>query len=298
MLNIAVFFFIIFVVDGSSVRSGFEFGRGIVSNYSETKRSKSWLNRTSEQTWIVKHGTPYLGEPTEFLFGRGSFFLAPYHEIFSLGWSAYNGYVTEPAPKISVAWTWLMSRHDATYVSWKCSCTSLAKLTCAQEMSFFAAQPPQPHSPDLYWFVADSDSMESHIVATALVCWKHVSGSFGHPGECHRSSCPEAFPLLYFEGALLYCSSHMGQFISLNMFEHSGVGWGRQVGSSRCNLSNTTRTKSPSLPPSTNKRTARWPPTGFRPVLHAIAVQAAMAVHGAHQWQCSNSTHRRAVAIT
>lgn len=65
--------------------------------------------------------------------------------------------------------------------------------------------------------------MESHIVATALVCWKHVSGSFGHPGECHRSSCPEAFPLLYFEGALLYCSSHMGQFISLNMFEHSGV---------------------------------------------------------------------------
>lgn len=32
-----------------------------------------------------------------------SFFLAPYHEIFSLGWSAYNGYVTEPAPKISVS---------------------------------------------------------------------------------------------------------------------------------------------------------------------------------------------------
>lgn len=32
-----------------------------------------------------------------------SFFLAPYHEIFSLPWSAYNSYVTEPAPKISVS---------------------------------------------------------------------------------------------------------------------------------------------------------------------------------------------------
>lgn len=38
--------------------------------------------------------------------------------------------------------------------------------------------------------------------------------------------------------------------------------------------------------------------TSYWILLHAITVQAAMAVHGAHQWQCSNSTHRRAVAIT
>ena len=146
-----------------------------------------------------------------------------------------------------------MSWHDATYVSWERPCTSFAKRTCAQEMSFFAAQPCSPTAPQP-WFVA---AWRVKWLQQLSSVGNTFSASFSHPGECHRSSCPEAFFLLYFQGRyILYCSSHMGQFISSKMFEHSGIGWGRQVGSSRCNHDMHEMAK----PSCLNKRTARWPP--------------------------------------